>query len=123
MSVSSADLEAIIRYHQQHDKSIPEELNPPAIPGGFESWLDAFWELGTDRSVSNGYVGPIPWASIQAYGEFLNLSADELILFKSVMRKMDSAFLKNIRKEEPTSSSETFTRDMLKSAGRGAYHG
>lgn len=101
----------------KNQRDIPDSLMPPDIPVGYHSWLDAFWELSTDRQLGGmGSVGPIPRSSIQSHT--LGWPADLAELFRCAIRAMDKEFLSKVTGERavvespqqsPTSSEETKT--------------
>lgn len=81
-------------------RELPEDLIPPYIIEGYESWYDAFWELSTDRQI--GFVtGPIPSKSIREYADYLGLDRGESVRFRSVIRAMDKEFL-DVSTPKPT---------------------
>lgn len=57
------------------------------MPGAHE-WLEAFWELSTDRQIGMS-AGPIPSASIDAWADRRGMDDGERALFRSCIRAMD----------------------------------
>lgn len=57
---------------------------------GWEPWLAAFWELGTDRQLGMA-TGPIPAASIDRHTA--GWPRDDAELFRRVIRALDGAYL------------------------------
>lgn len=65
---------------------------PELLPGE-EFYLNAFWDLNTERHVGMS-LGHIPCSKIRAYGAAAGLDSDTMELFVAVIRVMDSAFIK-----------------------------
>lgn len=65
-------------------------MTPPDIAPGYDDWIEAFIELGTDRQIGQVF-GPIPAASIDrhtnGWPEF------EAAMFRRVIRAMDTVWL------------------------------
>jgi hypothetical protein len=53
-------------------------------------YLEAFYELDTERSHSMGGFARIPWSSIVRYGSYYNYDVAELLFF---IRRMDDAHI------------------------------
>lgn len=71
---------------------------------GFESWVDAFWELSTDRQLGYGAYGPIPGSSISRYTR--GWPRDEAELFRQCIRAMDRVFLSGEKEVLPATLPE-----------------
>ena len=67
-------------------RKIPEYLYPPPELPGVGAWVQAFFELSTDRQFVGG---PIPRSSIAAYP----ISPDEADTFRRCIRDADAAYL------------------------------
>jgi hypothetical protein len=61
------------------------------LPGTLE-WLNAFWELSTDRQIGMG-VGAIPASAITEWAARAGLDDIEAESFRSCIRAMDRAYL------------------------------
>jgi len=74
---------------------LPDNIaNQPVLQGNLIGYLDAFYELDTERD--HGMVpGPIPWSSIVAYGDRYGFDVEELVYF---IRQLDEAQLAKYRK-------------------------
>lgn len=68
-------------------------LNAPTIPEFMEFYVDAFFDLSTDRQIGFG-EGPIPHQSISNYCGKLEFEYDEECDFIYFIRLMDSVYLK-----------------------------
>lgn len=75
---------------EEKGRTIPERLWPPDVWPGAELWLEAFWELGTERQIGMA-VGPIPASAIRAYTA--GWPEDEAERFRLVIRRLDAAYL------------------------------
>lgn len=72
-------------------RDIPDHLTPPTILDGYASWVEAFWELSTDRNIMGDRPGPIPSRSIREYSQGWEPETREL--FRKALRAMDREFL------------------------------
>lgn len=73
---------------------------------GDELYLNAFWELSTERSYGD-YLGPIPWSKIIFYGDRARLDDTMLLVFSRVIRELDEAFLSDQRKNMGRRTEQT----------------
>ena len=82
---------------------IPEDLsNAPTLPLSLVGYLDAFYELDTERHHGQGLMR-IPWSAIVRYGQYYGYNVDELLFF---IRRMDDAHLENMRKKVSDGGSQ-----------------
>ncbi|WP_210319283.1 phage tail assembly chaperone, partial [Aureimonas glaciei] len=71
----------------------PTKHNPqPRLLPGLGAWIDAFWELSTERQIGMG-SGPIPSHAIDRWAERLGA---ELGMFRAAVRAMDRVYLDHI---------------------------
>lgn len=80
-----------IERHARNNIPLPLELLTPLVLPGYEEWVGAFLELGTNRQLGMGGLGPIPSLAIDQYCS--DWPRTEAALFKAVMRAMDNAYL------------------------------
>lgn len=89
-------------------QDVPDELFPPVDPiAGYETWLEEFWELGTERQLGQT-VGPIPASAIRERCQ--ELPEQQQALFYRVMRALDRTYLHG---NKPT---KAFSKEMLQDA-------
>lgn len=82
---------------------IPEDLSSaPTLPLSLVGYLDAFYELDTERHHGQGLMR-IPWSAIVRYGRYHGYNVDELVFF---IRRMDDAHLENMRKKVSDGGSQ-----------------
>jgi hypothetical protein len=75
---------------------IPEDIaTQPILPSNLIGYLDAFYDLDTERSHGQHGLTRIPWSKITRYGEFYRYDLDELHFF---IRRMDDALLEDMAK-------------------------
>ena len=110
MDNRGVDLEVIRESYERHGKPLTEDLFPPAIMGGYSSWMEAFWELGTDRLISEHGEHPIPWSAIEAYSK--RFPPHERDLFYRAMRKIDREYLSH--KSTGYRSGTKFSRETFR---------
>lgn len=73
---------------------IPQNLaDQPTLIGDLLCYLDAFYELDTERAHGVGLVR-IPWSAIVRYGRHYGYDVEELVFF---IRRMDDAHLDKLR--------------------------
>jgi hypothetical protein len=79
---------------------------------GLLPWLDAFWELSTERHIGMG-PGPIPNSAIGHWAQ--KLVIDEPSMFLACIRAMDKVYLDHAGapKDEDTVSSHTMSPDLF----------
>ncbi len=88
---------------------VPKQVSDqPKLLSDLQCYVDAFYELDTERSHQFGLVR-IPWSSIVAYGDRYDFDVDELVFF---IRKMDDAHLSKLRSSNggPASSGTVVQR-------------
>lgn len=89
-------------------QDVPDELFPPVDPfAGYESWLEEFWELGTERQLGQT-VGPIPASAIRE--RCREMPEDQQELFFKVMRALDRTYLHGGK------STKTFSKEAFNEA-------
>ena len=90
---------AIIDECKRLGDPLPDRIaNAPTVPNFMELYVDAFFDLSTDRQIGFG-EGPIPHRSITDYCSKLELDYDEERDFIYFIRLMDSAYLKYREKQ------------------------
>lgn len=95
---------------------IPPELFPPTIITGYARWMEAFWELCSERNVSKERVGPIPVSAILLYADYLDLSDIDRECFLVIIRRLDGIFMRHETGQD--TQSNVFNRAMLRGIGR-----
>jgi hypothetical protein len=74
--------------------AVPQVLTEqPVLPIGLVMYLEAFYELDSERSHSMGSLARIPWSKIIKYGEHYGYNTEELLFF---IRKLDDAHLEQL---------------------------
>ena len=95
---------------------IPKELFPPQLLPGAQEWLDAFWEIHTDREFMAN--GPIPAGSLDRWLAMGRVTDFEFPHFRRAMRSMDDAYraASDEKRENPTKkvSDKPLTKDAFK---------
>jgi len=72
----------------------PKIANAPTLLLGSDLWMDAFYELSSERQVGL-MLGPIPWSSVRRWGQCFNLDEEQLEDLHWYMSRLDAAFLKH----------------------------
>ncbi|MEC3912188.1 hypothetical protein U5A82_17415 [Sphingobium sp. CR2-8] len=101
------------RKKEEEDGSkIPDDLQPPDIEEGFEGWIDAFMDLGTERQI--GMVeGPIPASAIARHTQGWHYV--DAHLFEICMRQLDKIYLKR-GSAETSEQPQASARDAFRAA-------
>ena len=78
---------------------LPDRIaNAPVLHQGLELYLDAFFDLDSDRQVGQALL-PIPWSSVIRFAEVYELDneqRDDLLFF---IRCMDNAHIDRVNKK------------------------
>jgi len=68
-------------------------LDCPELLPGEEFYLVSFWRLNTERQVSNGVLGRIPWSRAMDYAVNQGVAPDMLEAFWRILSALDTAYL------------------------------
>jgi hypothetical protein len=77
--------------------AVPSYDNQPDYPDGLEWVLSAFSQLSTDRPVTMGGEGPIPFTSIDRYAKRYDVA--EFDEFLTYIRALDAAYLEHAHRK------------------------
>ena len=89
----------ILAQAKRFGEPIPDRIkNRPRLRFELAFFLDAFYELDTDRNVSVSF-GPIPWSSLHNYAVANELVGEEYYDFMYLVRAIDSAYIKHMREK------------------------
>ena len=81
-------------------ESIPDRIaNAPTLKLGLELFLQAFFELDTERNHSMG-ICPIAWSSMKTYSEYYEFDHEQSEDLSFFIRRMDSAHLKKLESKQ-----------------------
>jgi hypothetical protein len=87
--------EALAAQMKRDGIEVPDNVaKQPVLQGNLIGYLDAFYELDTERSHGLALVR-IPWSRIVQFGVHYGFDVEELVFF---IRKMDDALLEQLRK-------------------------
>jgi hypothetical protein len=91
--------QAIMRQAIRAGNAIPDSIaNAPELEPGLLLFLQAFYDLDSERSHVNGLT-PIPWTSMSAYAkayEFDEEQTEDLFYF---VKKLDAEHLKKLSEQ------------------------
>ena len=92
--------------------SLPSVLTTqPRLPVSLLMYLDAFFELDSERTYAQGVVGRIPWSSIVQYAQHYGFEVEETLFF---IREMDDAYISQLMSRQGgASGGPTGTREMV----------
>lgn len=80
-------------------------LDWPELLPGEEFYVRSFWDLSTERPVSQGVIGRIPWSKAMDYAVRHGVEPDMLATFWRVIFGMDTGYLDQQRGEYNRSMS------------------
>lgn len=90
----SAATQGIIRQLIKDGKPLPEwYTNAPTLPSSLNLYLQAFFDLDSERSYGFG-PGPIPWGAIAGYASIYKFDEEQSANLVYYIKRMDAAFLK-----------------------------
>lgn len=88
---------SLVRQAIRSGKAIPDRIaNAPELQIGLQLYLQAFFDLDSERSHSSS-LSPIPWTSIKQYATAIELDerqTDELFYF---IKKLDKVHLERLK--------------------------
>lgn len=91
----------LAKQHKDAGLPIPDRIkNAPQLEQGLQIYLQAFFDLDTERSHAMGYV-KIPWSAMNSYAKALELdeeTRDDLI---HLISTMDDAHIKRLIEKNP----------------------
>lgn len=90
--------QGIIKQAKRSGQPVPERiLNAPDLRFGLQFFLDAFFDLDSERYYGPGGPGRIPWSAIQNYANHYKLSDEVIEQLFYFVGAMDSAHLKRLQ--------------------------
>jgi len=99
---------------RQNNAAPPENKNEePEIKPNLNLYLDAFFELDSERTHGEG-LSPIPSSAIRAYAKDYGFSELQFYKLKYLIREMDKAHLKMLAKKM---KEETKVGNNIKKTG------
>lgn len=94
--------QAIAKQAVQRGQPLPERIaNAPELLLGLQLYLQAFFDLDSERSHSTGLVA-IPWTSINEYAKAFDFDEDQTEDLFFFIRKMDASHLKRLELKNKT---------------------
>lgn len=95
----------IVKQAKRFGEPIPDRIrNRPRLRFELIFFLDAFYELDTDRNVSVSF-GPIPWSSLNNYALAHEISGEDYHDFMYLVRAVDTAYIKHMREKSGNGES------------------
>jgi len=70
---------------------VPEHIKFPEVISGAEAYIEAFWTLCSDRPMTMGGMGAIPFTSIDRYAD--RYGFQDFPAFAMIIRELDEAYL------------------------------
>jgi hypothetical protein len=89
----------IVRQALRTGQPIPDRiLNAPMLRQGLVFYLEAFFDLDSERSQGMG-LGRIPWIAITQYAEYYGLDDEQTDSLLYFIKALDSAHLQRIKEK------------------------
>lgn len=89
----------IARQAIRAGEPIPERIqNAPVLTEGLQLYLDAFFDLDSERSHAVG-ITPIPWTSIRSYAEAYDFDEDQTEDCFFFVKRMDAENMKRLERK------------------------
>jgi hypothetical protein len=89
----------LLKAAQRSGRSPPEPLlNKPVLDQGLRVYLDAFYDLNSERHHGMGYMR-IPHSKIREYGVFYGYDEEQLYNLLLYIPRMDNAFIKVLQEK------------------------
>lgn len=93
--------ESIIKQSANNNQPLPERiLNKPQLHKGLTLFLEAFYELSSDRQTGLG-VGYIPFTAIKSYADEYGFEGEQREDLFYFVREIDKAIVKLLKSSKP----------------------
>lgn len=100
------DEQQIIAQAMRMGRPIPDRIrNAPELFMGLDLYLDAFFDLDSERSHGLGLT-PIPWTSIKQYAEAWEFDEEQTHDLFFFIKKMDQAHLDRLERKSKQNQSK-----------------
>ena len=84
---------------------------------GDDFYLTAFHRLSTNRSISQGAIGPIPDWTVANYAERKGLTESMQEVFETVIYRMDDAYMRNEQNKQQSRHAAS-QREAARNSGK-----
>lgn len=89
--------QAVTKMASRLGKPTPSRfVDKPVLFHGANLYLQAFFDLDSERSQGYGTVGRIPWSAIQHYVTVVGLSYEQECNLHFLIKRMDAAHMERI---------------------------
>jgi len=87
----------IVAQAKRFGRPIPDRIkNKPRLLPGLSFFMTSFYELQSDRPVGLGWAS-IPWSSLHAYAQSMQLTQTEYEDFMFLVRQLDNGYIAHMR--------------------------
>ena len=94
--------ENIVKQALRAGHEIPDNiLNAPQLREGLHVFIQAFFDLDTERSHSMGATA-IPWSAIASYADAYDFTREQKDDLLFLVKSMDADHLERVRKKQAT---------------------
>jgi hypothetical protein len=98
---------------------VPEAIkNAPELAIGLQFYFVAFLDLGSCRSLGQGFEGPIWWTAIDQYANRMELVGERRDDFFYHMAELDKVYLKEQSKRLKEATDKAGSKGKINKKGR-----
>lgn len=97
----------LAKQYKQAGEQLPERIkNAPQLDKGLQFYMQAFYDLDTERSHAMGYTR-IPWSAINSYAKALELDEEDRDDLIYLINAMDEAHIKRLIEKSKNGKKST----------------
>ena len=91
-------MQNVIKQAKRFNQPLPDGyVDEPVLYLGLDIYLEAFYELSSNRSTGFD-IGPIPWTAVCQYSEFYGFEGLQSYALFHHVRALDNVYLEIMRK-------------------------
>ena len=99
--------ERLLKEAKRSGRRPPEPLlNKPKLDQGLKIYLDAFYDLNSERHHGMGYMR-IPHSKVREYGEFYGFDEEQMYNLLFYIPRMDNEFIKALQERHDGDSKRS----------------
>lgn len=108
--------QAIAKQAMQFGQPLPDRIaNAPELQAGLQLYLQAFFELDSERNE----LSPIPWSSIADYAAAYDFDEEQTADLFDIIRKVDAAHINRLAEKQTAKYAKKSNRPSRGVRGKG----
>lgn len=108
--------QAIAKQAIQARQPLPDSIaNAPELQAGLQLYLQAFFDLDSERSE----LAPIPWSSIADYAAAYDFDEEQTADLIDIIRKVDSAHINRLAEKQAAKYAKKSSEPGKRARGKG----